>query len=368
MSKRDVVNSSFLKVALSDPTSYFVFTDGTEFAHASQLKGKISPDRIINLGISEQNAISFAAGLALSGKNVYLVGASFFVTTRAYEQIRNDIAINKANVKIWATKSGLASYASGGFSHWAYDDIALVRNLPNMRIVNCATADEVRHYLTESVHHQGPMFIMDECCFVSQDLHYPLHSGKIATVLSGDDVVILTTGNSVYSGLRLCRELGVAGYSAALCDAHSLCPFDEAKVREWVDAGLPIVVIDEHSSGGLCGIVSEVIAQYGKAAHFLPVCIRDACPLVGDYGYVAEQLMHYSGLCERVIRFLPKTSKRLLRRLNPLQRRVKFEKGDTPTKCLYLFGILLLRSVPRRQAKPGRSSHRHYLFGFLRIA
>lgn len=368
MNKEYVFAEELLKVAQADPTSCFLFMDGMEFVYASCLKGKISSDRIVNLGISEQNAVSFAAGLSLTGKNVYLVGVSFFLSTRGYEQIRNDIAVNNANVKILATKSGIASCANGGVSHWAYDDIALVRNLPNMRIANCATSDAVHHYMMESVRHKGPMYIMDECCWLKQDLHYPLRSDRIATVLPGDDLAILTTGNGVFAGLRLCRELSAAGYSAALCDVHSIRPFDEGKVRELVDAKMPIVVIDEHSSGGLCDIVSEVIARYGKAAHYLPVCIRKVWPIVGEYEYVAEQFLNYRTLCERVIRFLPMTPKRLLKRLNPIQHRVRFQKGDIPVKCLCFLGIPLVRSVPRPRAKKGRLKNRYYLLGFLRIA
>lgn len=368
MNKRVTLNSLLLEIALLDSNSYFVFLDGVAYIHATHLRDKIDSSRIIELGIAEQNAVSFAAGLALSGKNVYLLCCAFFITTRAYEQLRDDVAYNNANVTVLGLKSGIASYASGGFSHWAVDDIALVGNLPNFWLVNCSTPKVLEHYLRESINFHGPMYLADESFRSDFLLNYPVSNGKLSCVVRGIgvDAVIIASGNALLKGLELTKIFGKKKYSISLYDAHSLAPFDNEGLMSIIALGKPIITIDEHISGGLTNIVSNIIAQSNHKVHYLPIYIQRIVPVVGDYDYVSECLLGYSSIFERIKTFVDSNSS-FISLFKPFKNYIHFTNDTEYERILSVFGIKLIVARPRKNKGNHWFSYRFYLFGFIRI-
>lgn len=363
MNKEMVLNEKILEVALADPNSYFVFMDGTAFVHASKLRGKIAEERIINAGIGEQNAAGFAAGLSKTGKKVYLICCPFFLVTRAYEQIRDDIAYNNANVTIWATKSGIVSYPQGGYGHWGIEDISLMRNLPNMIVANCATENELVYYWNYSKAHQGPMYLMDENCWCRENPDFKIEFGKLSVVKKGKDFIIITTGHALEKGLMLRARFRAAGYKPMLVDCHCLKPFDEKGIQKLIQKGKPIISIDEHTQGGLTDLISQVIAKSGKKVTYLPFFVHtDKCNLVGGYEYLANQMMGYEKMDQQILRCLKKWYHYLI------CPKITF-LGDGRAKVKYkLFGVFpVLKTVSRKKKGHHLSSRKYYLFGFLRI-
>ena len=247
------------------------------------------PDRFLNVGIAEQNAVGIAAGLALNGKIPYVYSIIPFAVSRPYEQIKVDVAYMNTNVRIVGIGAGF-SYGSAGATHHALDDIAIMRALPDMAVCCPGSLNETEALVRYSVRHRGAMYLR---LGKSGEPRYDYHVefGKFSTVVDGTDFAIITTGTILESGYALTEQYHKEGKSPLLLSAHTIKPLDTLKINELINSGMPIVTMEEHNLiGGLASAVSEVIAVSGKSVKFLPIGVPDTFShFVGDRNFIADQ-------------------------------------------------------------------------------
>lgn len=224
---------------------------------------KAYPDRFFNAGIAEGNMMSVAAGLAAAGKTVFASSFAMFAAGRAFEQIRNSIAYPNLNVKIGATHAGL-SVGEDGATHQCLEDIALMRSIPNMVIINPADDIEARLCVKAAIEHNGPVY-MRFGRFASEDINpedYKFELGKGVKLTDGKDVTIIATGLMVQMALEAKEILLKEGISARVINIHTIKPIDEEIITEASKETGAIVTCEEHSKmGGLGSAVCEVVCK-----------------------------------------------------------------------------------------------------------
>jgi transketolase len=272
----------------------FIITPDLGFSVLERFRD-LFPKRFLNVGIAEQNAVGVASGLALSGKIVYVYSIVPFVTMRCFEQVRVDVAYMNTNVRLIGVGAGL-SYGPAGATHHSIEDIAVMRNLPNMTV--CCPGDplEVREIVRQSVDYQGPMYIR-----LGKNGEPTIHEenqqlviGKAIQVTEGQDLIIITTSNMLEEGKQIVDSLAMKGKSVALISMHTIKPFDTEAVLNLIDKGIPMVTLEEHNIiGGLGSAVAEVIAESGQAVRFKRIGIKDIfCHEVGSQQYLRDKLIN----------------------------------------------------------------------------
>ena len=252
------------------------------------------PERFLNTGIAEQNTIGVAAGLALTGKIVYVYSIIPFVTMRCYEQVRLDLAYNNTNVKLIGIGAGL-TYGSLGPSHHAVEDIAIMRSIPNMTVLCPGDPIEVAELVKASYATFGPTYIR-----LGKNGEPRIHPegtkieiGKAITIMDGNDFALITTSNMLETGKKWVDEWKQDGVSVSLISMPSIKPFDSDTVIQLIEKEIPILVVEEHNViGGLGTAVSEVIAKVGKPVKFKQIGINDEFShVVGEHCFQREKFM-----------------------------------------------------------------------------
>jgi transketolase len=260
---RDAFAATLESIAEADPRVVIVVNDSIG---SSKLTGfrKRWPERTINVGIAEQNMVGVGSGLANGGKIPFVSAASCFLTGRALEQIKADIAYTNANVKLVGQSPGIG-YGELGPTHHSIEDFAWLRVLPNLAIVSPADPWETTQAVKAAAAHEGPVFLRISR-FGVPALPRPEGArfaiGKAETLREGGDVAIIANGVMVARALEAAEKLAANGVSARVVNMASIAPIDEAAIRAAADLGA-IVTIEEHSArGGLGGAVAEVVAGY----------------------------------------------------------------------------------------------------------
>ncbi len=224
---------------------------------------KAHPERFFNAGIAEGNMMSVAAGLAASGKLVFASSFAMFAAGRAFEQIRNSIGYPNMNVKIGATHAGI-SVGEDGASHQCCEDIALMRVIPGMTIINPADYYEAKKAVYAAAAMHGPVYMRFGRLAVPTvfDDDYQFEIGKANRLVEGTDVTIIATGLMVNEALIAAEQLKNEGVSARVVNMATIKPIDrEEVVAAAKDTGV-IVTAEEHSIiGGLGSAVTEVICE-----------------------------------------------------------------------------------------------------------
>ena len=224
---------------------------------------KFAPERFIDSGIAEANMMGVAAGLATCGKTVLTSSFAMFATGRAFEQIRNSIAYPNLNVKICASHAGI-SVGEDGASHQCNEDIALMRILPNMVVINPADAIEAKAAVLEAVRHEGPVYVRLGRLAIPQvfNENYRFTIGKGQVLADGDDVSIIATGLMVDEAIKAKDILAKQGISARIVNMATIKPIDKALIIESAKKTGCIVTAEEHSIiGGLGSAVAEVLSE-----------------------------------------------------------------------------------------------------------
>lgn len=221
------------------------------------------PDRFYNCGIAEQNMMSIAAGIASTGKRVFVSSFAMFASGRAFEQIRNSICYPNLPVIIGATHGGI-SVGEDGATHQCLEDIAIMRTLPNMTIINPADAVEAKKAVYAAIEHNGPVYMRfgRYAVPVVFDDSYDFKIGKANMLRDGSDVTIIATGLMVDEALKAYDILKGEGISARVINMATIKPLDnEAVLSAAKDTGA-IVTAEEHSViGGLGSAVSELLGE-----------------------------------------------------------------------------------------------------------
>jgi len=221
------------------------------------------PDRFINFGIAEANMVSVAAGLASCGKIPFAYTISCFITMRAFEQIRNDVCLQKMNVKLVGIGAGFV-YSNLGPTHHATKDIALMRVLPNMTVFSPADQLESKKVTTAAAQIEGPVYIRLATGGTPKvyENDYKFEVGRGVIVREGSDVTIIATGGIIYEVLQAINELEKTGISVRLVNIHTIKPIDSEIILKAAHDTGAILSVEEHSIyGGLGSIVSEVLAE-----------------------------------------------------------------------------------------------------------
>ncbi|MGC8568947.1 MAG: transketolase family protein [Nitrososphaeria archaeon] len=222
---------------------------------------KLYPRRFINFGIAEENLFATAIGLAYSGLRVYASLYSVFVL-KAYDQLRI-IAHDNLEVKIFASHSGLTN-GPDGWSHQTVEDVAVLRSLPNFKVIVPADGVETERVTEESLKISGPMYVRlsrTESPIIF-DAGYRFELGRGIILRDGSDVFIIANGNMLYPAIRAAEELEREGIKAGVINMSSVKPLDEGLVVEAARKVGAIVTAEEHSIiGGLGGAVAEVLAR-----------------------------------------------------------------------------------------------------------
>lgn len=256
------------------------------------------PERFINCGIAEANMMCVAAGLAASGKIAFASTFAMFAAGRAFEQVRNSIGYTKLNVKIGATHAGI-SVGEDGASHQCLEDIALMRTIPGMVIINPADDAEAMAAVKAAIDHDGPVYLRFGRLAV-EDVNpadYKFELGKGVMLADGTDVSIIATGLMVGEAIKAREILAKDGISARIINIHTIKPIDEEIITAAAKETGAIVTAEEHYiMGGLGSAVTEVVCakcpvpvkiigtdRYGKSGK--------PAELFEEYGLTAENIV-----------------------------------------------------------------------------
>ncbi len=220
------------------------------------------PDRFINAGVAEQNMIGVATGLALTGKKVYVYSIIPFVTMRCYEQVRNDICYHNADVTIIGAGAGL-SYGILSATHFALEDVAIFRPLPNMRIFSPSDATTAALGMKYLSTHHGPAYVRmgKKVEPTIYEKEYPFVFGKAHVYAEGQDILIVTTGPIMSEAIQAAALLNKKNISATVLDIHTIKPFDHLAIKHHSKGKNLVVTVEEHSvTGGLGSAVLEALS------------------------------------------------------------------------------------------------------------
>lgn len=223
------------------------------------------PERFFNMGIAEGNMMVVAAGMASCGKIAFASSFAMFAAGRAFEQIRNSICYPNLNVKIGATHAGI-TVGEDGASHQAIEDIAIMRALPNMTVINPADAVETKYAVKVAIEHDGPVYLRLgrlSVPVINDESTYKYELGKGVALTQGSDLTIIATGFMVHSALEAGELLRKDGISARIINIHTIKPIDVGIIVEAAKETGMIVTAEEHSIiGGLGTAVADVLSEY----------------------------------------------------------------------------------------------------------
>ena len=255
---------------------------------------KAYPEKFFDCGIAEGNMMGVAAGLASTGYTVFASTFAMFAAGRAYEQVRNSIAYPHLNVKIGATHAGI-SVGEDGASHQCCEDIALMRAIPGMTIINPADDVEARAAVFAAAEYEGPVYMRFGRLAVPRifDEDYKFEWGKAVVLSEGTDVTICATGLMVNEAIEAQKILAENGISAEIINVHTIKPLDAETILKSAEKTGAIVTAEEHSIiGGLGSAVAEAVCENGKAVPVIKVGVNDVFGKSGP----AVELLHIYGL------------------------------------------------------------------------
>jgi transketolase len=257
---RDAFEDTLRELAGQDPRIVAVVNDSVGSSKLTQF-GKEYPKRLVNVGIAEQNMVGVGAGLANGGLIPFVCGAAPFLTGRALEQIKADLAYSNANVKLCGMSSGMA-YGELGPTHHSIEDMAWLRAIANMSIIVPADPIETEQAVQVAASTIGPMFLRISRLSVPMvhDDGYRFTIGKAALLRNGRDITLITNGVLVSRALEAADMLATKGIQARVLNMSTVRPLDREAVLKAASETGGIVTAEEHTVfGGLGGAVAEVV-------------------------------------------------------------------------------------------------------------
>ena len=250
------------------------------------------PERFFNMGIAEQNMYGAAAGLALSGKIVCASTFAMFATGRAFEVIRNSIGYTGANVKVCASHAGI-TVGEDGASHQTFEDIALMRTIPGMTVVNPSDAVATKKLLRQIVEMDGPCYFRVGRAavpvFYGEDDEITLGKGNL--IRDGKDVTIIATGIMVSAAYDAAVKLAEEGIDARVIDIHTIKPIDEEIIIKAAEETGAIVTAEEH---GVIGGLGDAVAQVVVKEHPCRMAMVGQQDTFGESGKPDQLLAKYN--------------------------------------------------------------------------
>ena len=289
---REAFASTLEDLARSDPRVVAVCNDSVGSSSLVRFR-ELYPERLVNVGIAEQNLVGVGAGLANGGQLPFVCGASCFLTARALEQIKADVAYSAANVKLCGMSSGMA-YGALGPTHHSIEDMAWLRAIADLIVVVPADPLETEQALRAAAAHVGPVFLRLSRMKVPavHPTDYGFQFGRAAVLADGSDVTLIANGTLAGRALEAAALLGKDGVSARVLNMSTVRPIDrEAIVRAARETGA-IVTVEEHTVvGGLGSAVAEVVVT----SHPVPMRMLGVPGVFAPTGS-AEWLLDHFGL------------------------------------------------------------------------
>ncbi len=348
-------------ILVQDERTYLFIADGLESYVLQDFKKTCPKEvlpRIINVGISEQNAVSMAAGLAFGGKIPYVVMFAPFMTMRAAEQIKLDMCYSNANVKLVGTNAGFYGTSLGGYSHCALEDIAVFNALPHVQVYSPSpNEDEFKIILNNAHKHNGPVYIRLNAAEAEFDnKNYDVKHQKISEVIKGKGIAIIATGYAVEMAKLFASKIPS---KMSVYSAHCLKPFDEDGLHNIIKHHKIIFTMEEHAAGGLGSIVSTIIAKSGAKVKFIPVYSNSDnynCVIENRENIYQRFLMDLNSFVQKYINFV--VNKKVLF----FKRQGKVDAENRVMTSYKIFGIPVLKKCPRYSLKKWRPRNNYYLF------
>jgi len=255
------------------------------------LFGQKFPERFFDFGLSEQDMISTAAGLALSGKTVFASSFCVFLVGRAFDQVRQSIAYNRANVKLVGTHSGLG-VGPDGATHQSLEDLALIRAVPGFRIFCPADAIETRQAVEYAAGQEGPFFIRltrNNLLTVHRE-EYRFDPGRTDVLREGGDITLCAHGIMVEKALQAARQLADRKIESTVLNISSLRPLDGETVTDFARKTGAVLTVEDHSVyGGMGSTIAELLAQH----HPTPMKIMGMDNEFGRSGEAEDLYRHF---------------------------------------------------------------------------
>ncbi len=255
---------------------------------------KAYPEKFFDCGIAESNMMGVAAGLASTGHTVFASTFAMFAAGRAFEQVRNSIAYPRLNVKIGATHAGI-SVGEDGASHQCCEDIALMRTIPGMTIINPADDIEARAAVFAAAEYEGPVYMRFGRLAVPRifDEDYKFEWGKAVVLNEGSDVTVCATGLMVGEAIEAQKILAAEGISAEIINVHTIKPLDSETILKSASKTGAIVTAEEHNViGGLGSAVAEAVCESAVRVPVVKLGVNDVFGKSGP----AVELLHIYGL------------------------------------------------------------------------
>ena len=249
------------------------------------------PQDFFNVGIAEQNLIGIAAGLASEGNKCIAVAQACFISMRSFEQVRQYLGYMKTPVVIVGINSGFALTFFGN-THYAIEDIALMRTIPGMTILSPADAGEAVKAMETALEMSGPVYLRlsgttNNPVVYPDDFEYDYAKSNIVFD-AGDDVTIFATGSTVFNCIKAAEMLKEENVSAKVFDIHCIKPLDMDAVMESKASKLVITVEEHNIIVGLVGAIAESISEIGGFNRLIRLGVKDCFSQVGDYKYLME--------------------------------------------------------------------------------
>ncbi|MEO3753157.1 transketolase C-terminal domain-containing protein [Streptomyces sp. B6B3] len=259
---RKAFAATLLELAAADPRVVAVCNDSVGSSNLKEFAA-LHPERLVNVGIAEQAMVGVGAGLAGGGRIPFVCAASPFLTGRALEQIKADVAYSRANVKLCGMSPGFA-YGQLGPTHHSIEDLAWLRALADLTVVVPADPAETAEAVRWAYAHEGPVFLrIGRTPVPSISPHVPFEAGRAAVLRQGLDVTLVGTGTTVAVVVEAAERLAARGVSAHVLNMSTVSPLDEAAVRDAAERTAGIVSVEEHTvRGGLGGAIAETVVTH----------------------------------------------------------------------------------------------------------
>lgn len=302
---REAYGQALAELALENENVVAVDADLAGSTKTIDLK-KVAPERHFDVGIAEANLIGVSAGLACNGKIPYCSTFAVFASGRAYDQVRNSVAYGKLNVKICATHAGL-TVGEDGATHQALEDIALMRAIPNMTVIQPCDGIETKQCIKEISKYDGPVYVRlgrSAVEDVNTDPNYKFEIGKAVVVYEGDkDVVMFATGMMVQESLKAIETLKQEGINPTLINIHTIKPLDEETIIKYATDAKLVVTLEEHNViGGLSSAVSECLSKNCPRKQLF-IGVQDT---FGESGKPAQLLEKYGLSANKIVEAVKK--------------------------------------------------------------
>lgn len=294
---REVYGKVLLQMARKNPDIVALDADLCKSTMTCLIEKEL-PGQFFEMGIGEQNMMSVAGGLSLTGKIPFVNSFAVFLTGRAYDQIRQAISIPRLNVKIIGSSAGLSDFGDGA-THQTIEDISLMRSIPGMTVISPCDANQLATSMAEITKYHGPVYLRYSRNDMADltDINAPFSIGEVYPLKDGKDVTVFSFGDSLVRVLGAASQLEKEGISVQVVNVPTIKPLNRNKITEYSRKTGSVVTVEEHSIvGGLGSAVTEALRLEKIPVEY--VGIND---LFGKSGHCHNDLLEHFGLTQSCI-------------------------------------------------------------------